>query len=290
MVRRYFFPGKDGLIFTNKPPAPIKQKIDKFCQYNAWNTLAWKEDGCLEYDTTLHGYLEGGDCFDNSYFFYNKSIEAYEKTKKAKLCELADFITKIKNCCDILTGLVGRIRRYRVSKNLIIRMKGILERGYINTNRVVKGSKRKRRVHKNANLRYLTEYEIADYNTKIADETETATTLKSNIKASAGIENMFFTLGDTPESTAKHARVLNGRFNNYADTIFLFSMLTDLIDGLDHNIYSDCLERYKEVLEVEAAERVCKKKTTQHKSTVYIGTDGGQRGVDGSVEQVIRSM
>ena len=121
MVRRYFFPGKDGLIFTDNPPTTIKKKIDKFCHYNAWNTLAWKEDGCLEYDATLHGYLEDGNCFDNSYFFYNKSIEAYEKTKKAKQHELADFITKINNCCDIIAGLMGRIKRYRVSKNLITR-------------------------------------------------------------------------------------------------------------------------------------------------------------------------
>ena len=286
----YFYPSSDGnLIFTEEPPDKLKTKIDKLCQYNAWTTLEYNDTGTIQPCECLHGYIRNGECYDNSYYFYQESNKRYEESKIKRSQELLDFKKLIHRCIDMLQQRDNRERKHRDAKNLIIKYQKILDRGYVSINENFNMSKRKRRKCKNSNLRYLTDVEIQDYKDKIKRETERLPQLEENIKTPETIEKMFFELKCTPLQMKARSKKMNGRFNNYGDTVFLFSMLEDMILKLDPEMYEECLERYEEVLRVDAEEK-CRTRAVKNKTFTYIDVDGNQRQLSGDHDQIIRSI
>ena len=287
-MRVYFLPTHGRLSFTETPEKSIKNKIDKLCQFNAWNTLAWEDDKVIPYDSTLHGYIEDNKCYDNSYYFYNLSMENYKRNKELKRNELKDFTAKIMEANSIIDSLFNKIKLYKNSKNLVVKTLKLINDGFIKTNNVIRGSKRKRRLHKKANIRRLTDYEIKKYTSEVEDEKVKSKLLLEDIKAVEMIESCLFKLGDTPEGILEQAKKMNGRHNNYKDTIFIAQELQVNISKLDEDIYNECLRKYKEVLLIDNEERVEKNKNTKHKSRVFISNTGKKQQINNDNEQKIR--
>ena len=184
----------------------------------------------------------------------------------------------------------NRIKLYRESKNLIKRLQDLIEKGYVNTNQKLRGGKKQRRFKKNANLRYLTDNEIAEYKTKIITETTKMNRLKTEIKTIVSIEDMFFELGDIPANIKLYARKLNNKYINFGDTLYLFSILEDLIKKLDKDIYNDCLLKYKEVLKIENEEKVEKVKTAKNRTKTYRDENGTEPFLDSNIDQIIYTL
>lgn len=287
-MRVYFIPKHGHLSFTETPEKRMKDKMDKLCQFNAWNTLAWEDDKVIPYDSTLHGYIEDNKCYDNSYYFYNLSIENYKQNEESKKNELKDFTTKIMEANSIINSLMNKIKLYKNSKNLIIKRQKLIDDGFIKTNNAIRGSKRKRRLHKNANIRRLTDYEIKKYTSEIEDEKDKSKILLEDIKAVEMIESCLFKLGDTPEGILEQANKMNGRHNNYKDTVFIAQELQGNIERLDEDIYDECLRKYTEVLLIDKEERVEKNKNTKHKSRVFISNTGEKQQINNHSEQKIK--
>lgn len=291
MARTYFFPATNSneLVFSTVPELPMMRKIDKFCQYNSWNTLSLQTTGKIDFSDKLHGYIENNECYDNSYFFYQKEVKEYEESLQ-KETEISNFKNKINKCIDILEKLFNRIKLYRESKNLIKRLQDLIEKGYVNTNQKLRGGKKQRRFKKNANLRYLTDNEIDEYKTKIITETTKMNRLKTEIKTIVSIEDMFFELRDIPANVKLYARKLNNKYINFGDTLYLFSILEDLIKKLDKDIYNDCLLKYKEVLKIENEEKVEKVKTAKNRTRTYIDENGEEHFLDSNINQIIYTL
>tara|TARA_Y100001972_G_C7615839_1_gene308804 strand:+ start:224 stop:1159 length:936 start_codon:yes stop_codon:yes gene_type:complete len=292
MTRTYFFPATNAeeLVFTTVPDLPMMRKIDKFCQYNSWNTLCLQTTGKVEFSDKLHGYIENNECYDNSYFFYEKEVKQYEQSLSNRGLELSNFENKINKCIDILEKLFNRIKLYRESKNIIKRLQDLIEKGYVNTNQKLRGGKKQRRFKKNANLRYLTDNEIDEYKARIVTETGKKERLKTEIKSVVTIENMFFELKDTPKNIKVYARKLNNKHVNFGDTLYLFSILEDLIKKLDRDIYKECLVKYQEVLKVEKEEKIEKAKVAKNRTRTYIDENGVEHSLDSDIKQIIYTL
>ena len=289
-MRVYFYPSAEKeLIFTETPDPKLKHKIDKLCQYNAWTTLEYQDTRTVAFCECLHGYIEGDDCYDNSYFFYDQSIKRYEKEKSKRKQELEAFQATLRRCMEILQQRSIRERHYRECKNLIIKYQKLLERGYVSINESFNMSKRKRRKCKNSNLRYLTDVEIQDYNDRIKTETTKLEELKTNIDTIGTIEKMFFEMRCTPQQMKQKAHRMNGRFNDYGGTVFLYSILEDMIAKLDQEQYKESLASYEEVLRVDAEEK-CRTRVAKHRTTTYIDENGVEHDLATQSEQIIHAV
>lgn len=286
----YFYPSRDNqLIFTDSPDDRMKRKIDKLCQYNAWTTLEYTDTGTLEYTDRLHGYIRNGECYDNSYYFYEHSIKKYEESKTKRKAELEEFTALLERCISILQDRNARERHHRECKNLIIKYQKILDRGYVSINENFNMSKRKRRKCKNSNLRHLTDVEIQDYKDKIRTETSKLDELERKIDTVGAIEKMFFEMRCTPLQLKEKTHRMNGRFNNYGATVFVFSRLEDMIGKLDQKQYKECLERYEEVLRVDAEER-SRTRAAKHRTATYIDSAGVERKLAAGANQIIHAV
>lgn len=284
----YFYPSRgDKLIFTNSPDPKLKKKIDKLCQYNAWTTSEYQDTGTIQFCDFMHGYIdENGDCYDNGYYFYEQSIKTYEENKAKRKQELEQFKETLNRCIVALQQRDVRERHHRDAKNLIIKYQKLLERGYVSINENFNMSKRKRRKCKNSNLRYLTDVEIQDYKEKIKTETTKLKELESKIDTIGTIEKIFFEMKCTPEQMKREARKMNGRFNNYGDTVCLFTTLEEMIAKLDKDQYNECLENYEEVLRVDAEEK-CRTRVVKNRTYTYIDKDGVERTLAKNIDQII---
>ena len=291
-MKTYFFPSSDEtyLIFTKNPSLPIKNKIDKFCQYSEWNSDLVQQGKEVEYFDKLHGYIENGKCYDNQYIFYNQSHERYEKSKQQKQDKFQKFKDKLNKAIKILEDLFGKIRSYRECKNSISRMQVTLDKGYVMNTQRIGGSKRARRYKKNARLRYLTDQEIERYKEKIETEEYNKLRYKRQINSKKAIEDVFFTFGMTVKDMEQEAYKMNSDMKNYGDTIFLFQIFKELLDKFDVGVYREVLADYKEVLKIDQEEKVVKKKTTKNKTQVYIDEDGNEHVIQNDVEQIIRTL
>lgn len=288
---KYFYPSADKkLLFTETPDPKLKRKIDKLCQYNAWTTLEYSETGAIEFFDCIHGYIDdNGDCYDNGYYFYERSVKAYETNKTKRTGELEQFKATLYRCMEVLQQRNARERHYRDAKNLILKYQKILDRGYVSINENFNMSKRKRRKCKNSNLRYLTDLEIQDYKEKIRTETAKLEELKTKIDTVGSIEKMFFEMRCTPREMKQKAHRMNGRFNNYGDTVFLYATLEEMIAKLDQDQYTECLENYEEVLRVDAEER-CRTRVAKNRTQTYIDHSGVERVLTRDVTQVIHAV
>jgi hypothetical protein len=291
-MRTYFFPSSDEtyLVYTDTPSIPLKNKIDKFCQYSEWGTSLLEEGKDLELSDKLHGYIEDGKCYDNQYIFLNQSYEKYEKTKKQHNDVFDKFKSKLNKSIKILEDLFGKIKKYRDCKNYIERMQVILKKGYVLNTQNIGGSKRARRYKKNARHRYLTDHEIDNYKEKIQTEENNKITYKRQINSKKAIEDVFFTLGMTVKDMEQEAYKMNSKVKNYGDTIFLFQIFKEVLDKFDREIYKEVLRDYKEVLKIDEEEKVVNKKVTKNKTRVYIDEEGNEHVIQNDVEQIIRTL
>lgn len=292
MMKTYYFPHTNGrdLVFTETPNWSLQKKIDRFCQYNAWSTLELEQEGSISFLDKLHGYIQDGKCYDNSSILYQKEIKEFEKKHQERFVELDKFKKKVNSCIEIVEKLLGRIKKFRESKNELKRLKDKLEKGYVKVTQRVFGSKRQRRYKKNSNLRYLTETEITQCKEKIEDLDRRYKLLEKEIKYETSIEGILFSLGNTPEKFKIYARQLNHKFQNFGETMYLFSIFEDIVEKLDKDIYKEQLEKYKAVLKVEEEEKIHKEKKTKNRTQFYIDDDGNEVSIKDNIEQIIYNL
>lgn len=291
-MKTYYFPHTNGrdLVFTETPNWSLQKKIDRFCTYNAWSTLELEQEGKISYLDKLHGYIKDGKCYDNSSILYEKEIGDFEKREREKSIELEKYTKRINSCIEIVEKLLSRVKKFRESKNELKKLHGTLEKGYVKVNQRVSGSKRQRRYKKNSNLRYLTETEITQYKEKISDTERLSKLLEREIKYELSLEEFFFTLGNTPEKFKNYTIKLNHKFQNFGDTVYLFSILEDTIQKLDKDIYKEQLQKYKEVLKVEEEEKIHKEKKTKNRTQFYIDEHGNEVEIEDNIEQIIYNL
>lgn len=291
-MKTYYFPHTNGkdLVFTKTPNLSIQKKIDRFCKYNSWSTLELEQEGKISYLDKLHGYIQDGKCYDNSSILYEKEVIEFEKREQEKNTELEKYKGRINNCIEILEKLISRVKKFRESKNELKKLRDTLDKGYVKVNQKVSGSKRQRRYKKNSNLRHLTETEITQYKEKILDTERMSKIFERDIKYETSIENFLFSLGNTPENFKTYAIKLNHKFQNFGETMYLFSILEDIVEKLDKDIYKEQLQKYKLVLKVEDEEKIHKEKKTRNKTQFYIDDEGNEVAIEDNIEQIIYNL
>ena len=159
--------------------------------------------------------------------FAKKIMENYNKIKKVKDDKLQKYIDDTNNCITILENIFKRIKDYRSCKNKIISLTEKFEKGYVKNETVLRGSKRGRRFHKGASVRYLTVKEMKNIEKQIEELKKEIPKLKQNINSKVSFDSAMKIIKDL-ESYKLYASELNYKFDRYGDTKFLFKILEEL--------------------------------------------------------------
>ena len=228
----YFYPQYGQLVFSENIDPKLKLKIDKLCQMSVDQTELIREGKQVEYFPQHHGYIVDNTCYNNEAYLYKRSWDNYNKIKKLEDDKLLNYIDNTNNCIDILEKLFKRIKDYRSCKNNIVSITEKFEKGYVKNETVLRGSKRKRRFHKGASVRYLTVKEMKNIEKQIKEFKKEGIKLKQDINSKVSFDSVMKIIKDVDDYKL-YASDLNYKFDRYGDTIFLFKILEELLNKIN---------------------------------------------------------
>ena len=228
----YFYPQYGQLVFSENIDPKLKLKIDKLCQISVDQPELIREGKQVEYLPQHHGYIVDNTCYNNEAYLYKRSWDNYNKIKKLEDDKLLNYIDNTNNCIDILEKLFKRIKDYRSCKNNIVSITEKFEKGYVKNETVLRGSKRKRRFHKGASVRYLTVKEMKNIEKQIKEFKKESIKLKQDINSKVSFDSVMKLIKDVDDYKL-YASELNYKFDRYGDTIFLFKILEELLNKIN---------------------------------------------------------
>lgn len=292
MAITYFFPNTtdEYLVFTEEPSQWVKEKIDKWCRYSEWNSSLLAEGKEVEFSSKLHGYIKDGKCYDNSYIFYDQSLAEQEKMIQQERKKYDSWKEKVDKASSILTDVYNRIDKYRECKNTLKKKEDLLEKGYVKLNVKVNGSKRMRRFKKNSDIRDLTSLEIKRLKEEVIELEKQKPILKEEIKSEKAIEDVFFALGNTIKKMREQAKLFNGIYHEYGETIVRLNIFEEDLMKFKPELYKEALKKFKEVLRIDEEEKTQKVRVTKNKTRTYIDENGVEHTIeDVSKEQSVKA-
>ena len=228
----YFYPQYGQLVFSENIDPKLKLKIDRLCQMSVDQTELIREGKQVEYFPQHHGYIVDNMCYNNEAYLYKRSWDNYNKIKKLEDDKLQKYIDDTNNCISILENLFKRIKDYRSCKNNVVSLTEKFEKGYVKNETVLRGSKRRRRFHKGASVRYLTVKEMKNIEKQIEELKKESIKLKQDINSKVSFDSVMKIIKDVDDYKL-YASELNYKFDRYGDTIFLFKILEELLNKIN---------------------------------------------------------